>query len=144
MSEIDDVRIEAEPIDVGEELDGAIGDMSEAVQAYTFDGDRSDAAGHHESGEPLRRGLVLGEEDPRDIDLHEIPRTEDTMWQGRIFDVNRLNVELPDGLNTWQEGVQAIREGKAEPHSKSRGFIRTLRYGIKSIGEWMLRGFKKM
>lgn len=106
MSEIDDVRIEAEPIDVGEELDGAIGDMSEAVQAYTFDGDRSDAGGHHESGEPLRRGLVLGEEDPRDIDLHEIPRTEDTMWQGRIFDVNRLNVELPDGRMAQRDVVR--------------------------------------
>lgn len=106
MSEIDDVRIEAEPIDVGEELDGAIGDMSEAVQAYTFDGDRSDAAGHHESGEPLRRGLVLGEEDPRDTDLHEIPRTEDTMWQGRIFDVNRLNVELPDGRMAQRDVVR--------------------------------------
>lgn len=106
MSEIDDVRIEAEPIDVGEELDGAIGDMSEAVQAYTFDGDRSDAAGHHESGDPLRRGLVLGEEDPRDIDLHEIPRTEDTMWQGRIFDVNRLNVELPDGRMAQRDVVR--------------------------------------
>ena len=106
MSEIDDVRIEAEPIDVGEELDGAIGDMSEAVQAYTFDGDRSDAAGHHESGEPLRRGLVLGEEDPRDIDLHEIPRTEDTMWQGRIFDVNRLNVALPDGRMAQRDVVR--------------------------------------
>ena len=53
-------------------------------------------------------------------------------------------VELPDGLNTWQEVVQAIMEGKAEPHSKSRGFIRTLRYGIKSIGQWIGRGFKKM
>lgn len=106
MSEIDDVRIEAEPIDVGEELDGAIDDMSEAVQAYTFDGDRSDAAGHHESGEPLRRGLVLGEEDPRDTDLHEIPRTEDTMWQGRIFDVNRLNVELPDGRMAQRDVVR--------------------------------------
>ena len=106
MSEIDDVRIEAEPIDVGEELDGAIDDMSEAVQAYTFDGDRSDAAGHHESGEPLRRGLVLGEEDPRDIDLHEIPRTEDTMWQGQIFDVNRLSVELPDGRMALRDVVR--------------------------------------
>ncbi len=106
MSEIDDVSIEAEPIDVGEELDGAIGDMSEAVQAYTFDGDRSDASGHHVSGEPLRRGLVLGEEDPRDIDLHESPRTEDTMWQGQIFDVNRLSVELPDGRMALRDVVR--------------------------------------
>lgn len=106
MSEIDDVNIDAEPIDVGEELDGAIGDMSEAVQAYTFDGDRSDAAGHHASGEPVRRGLVLGEEDPRDIDLHENPHTEDTMWRGQIFDVNRLSVELPDGRMALRDVVR--------------------------------------
>lgn len=106
MSGIDDVSIENEPIDVGAELDGAIGDMSEAVQAYTFDGDRSDTAEHHVSGEPLRRGLVLGEEDPRDIDLHEVPRSEDTMWQGQIFDVNRLSVQLPDGRMALRDVVR--------------------------------------
>ena len=53
-------------------------------------------------------------------------------------------LELPDGLTTWQEVVAAIMHGEGVPHSKSRGFIRTLRYGIKSIGQWMFRGFKKM
>ena len=52
-------------------------------------------------------------------------------------------VELPDGLTTWQEVVQAIRDGKAKPFSKSRGFVRTLRYGIKSIGQWIGRGFRR-
>ena len=65
MSKAEDVRVEREEIDLGEELDGAIDDMSEAVQAYTFDGDRSEA-GAHSSGEPVRRGLVLGDDDPRD------------------------------------------------------------------------------
>lgn len=53
-------------------------------------------------------------------------------------------LELPDDITTWQEAVAAIMAGKGVPHSKSRGFIRTLRYGIKSIGQWMLRGFKRM
>ena len=53
-------------------------------------------------------------------------------------------LELPDRLTTWQEVVAAIMNGEGVPHSKSRGFIRTLRYGIKSIGQWMFRGFRKM
>lgn len=52
-------------------------------------------------------------------------------------------VELPDDITTWQEAVQAIADGKAKPFSKSRGFLRTLRYGIKSIGQWIGRGFRR-
>jgi len=52
-------------------------------------------------------------------------------------------VELPDDITTWQEAVRAIGEGKAKPFSKSRGFLRTLRYGIKSIGQWIGRGFRR-
>ncbi len=58
--------------------------------------------------------------------------------------VGRGYVELPDGLTTWQEVVAAIRDGRAEPHSQSRAMAGTLRYGIKSIGQWILRGFKRM
>lgn len=53
-------------------------------------------------------------------------------------------VDLPDDITTWQEAVAAIMDGKAVPHSKSRHFIQTLRYGFKSISQWMMRGFKKM
>ena len=105
MSKAEDVRVEREEIDLGEELDGAIDDMSEAVQAYTFDGDRSEA-GAHSSGEPVRRGLVLGDDDPRDEGIHEHVQTEDTVWQGRIFDVNRLRVELPDGRPAVRDVVR--------------------------------------
>ncbi len=52
-------------------------------------------------------------------------------------------VELPDGLTTWQEAVKAITEGKGRPFSKSRKFVATLRYGIKSIGQWIGRGFRR-
>ena len=106
MSETEAASTEAEPIDMGDELDDAIGVMNEAVHAYTFDGDRSDEGGHHSSGEPVRRGLVLGEEDPRDSGLREQPKTEDTVFRGRIFDVNRLSVQLPDGRMAERDVVR--------------------------------------
>jgi ADP-ribose pyrophosphatase len=79
--------------------------MAEAVEAFVFDGDRSESD-CHVSGEPLRRGLVLGEEDPRDASLAEKPLTEDVMWTGRIFNVNRLRVELPDGRQALRDVVR--------------------------------------
>ncbi len=53
-------------------------------------------------------------------------------------------VELPDDIRTWQDAVAAIMAGKAIACSSSRGMAGTFKYGFKSIGEWMLRGFKKM
>ena len=91
--------------ELGEELSGAIDDMAEAVQAYTFDGDRSEETSHV-SGEPVRRSLVLGDEDQRDDDIREQVLTEDTVWQGRIFDVNRLRVQLPDGRSALRDVVR--------------------------------------
>jgi ADP-ribose pyrophosphatase len=92
--------------DLGSELDGAIDDMGEAVQAFTFDGDRRDDAPQHASGEPVRRSLVLGDDDPRDAGLREHVLSEDTVWQGRIFDVNRLQVKLPDGRDALRDVVR--------------------------------------
>ena len=73
----------------------ALDDMRESVQAFTYDGDRSSL--DHLSGAPVERDLVLGDDDPRDADLAERPLTEDVAWTGRIFNVDRLRVELPDG-----------------------------------------------
>lgn len=73
----------------------ALDDMRESVQAFTYDGDRSSL--DHLSGAPEERDLVLGDDDPRDADLAERPITEDVAWTGRIFNVDRLRVELPDG-----------------------------------------------
>jgi len=53
-------------------------------------------------------------------------------------------VELPDGITTWQEALNAVMEGKAKPSSKSRKAASTFKYGTKSITEWVLRGFKRM
>ena len=73
----------------------ALDDMRESVRAFTYDGDRSSL--DHLSGAPEERDLVLGDDDPRDADLAERPLTEDVAWTGRIFNVDRLRVELPDG-----------------------------------------------
>ncbi|MDR2698699.1 MAG: CehA/McbA family metallohydrolase [Candidatus Methanoplasma sp.] len=53
-------------------------------------------------------------------------------------------VELPDGIATWQDALDAIMKGKAKPSSSSRRAASTLRYGTKSISEWIFRGFRRM
>lgn len=53
-------------------------------------------------------------------------------------------VELPDSIVTWQDALQAIMEGKAKPESNDRRVSSTIRYGTKSIIEWIFRGFKRM
>lgn len=54
------------------------------------------------------------------------------------------SVDLPDGLTTWQEVLDHIMNHDAKVDSTSRGRTASLRYGIKSIGQWMFRGFRKM
>lgn len=87
-----------------DDLTAATDSMTEAVEAFTFDGDRSSE--NHESGEPVRRSLVLGNNDPRDAELEEKPLTEDVMWTGRIFNVNRLRVQLPNGQEALRDVVR--------------------------------------
>ena len=87
-----------------EELAGAVDDMRDSVTAFTYDGDRS--THDHVSGTPEERELVLGDDDPRDAGLAEHPLTEDVAWTGRIFNVNRLQVELPDGRRALRDVVR--------------------------------------
>lgn len=87
-----------------EELAGAVDDMRHSVTAFTYDGDRS--THDHVSGAPEERELVLGDDDPRDAGLAEHPLTEDVAWTGRIFNVNRLQVELPDGRRALRDVVR--------------------------------------
>lgn len=82
----------------------AIDDMRESVQAFTYDGDRSSQ--DHLSGAPVERDLVLGDDDPRDAALAEHPMTEDVAWTGRIFNVDRLHVRLPDGRTATRDIVR--------------------------------------
>lgn len=54
-------------------------------------------------------------------------------------------VEVPGDLKTWQEVVQYIMENEAPiVCSHSRHAKETLKYGFKSITQWILRGFKRM
>ena len=87
-----------------EALAGAVDDMRDSVTAFTYDGDRS--THDHVSGAPEERELVLGDDDPRDAGLAEHPLTEDVAWTGRIFNVNRLQVELPDGRRALRDVVR--------------------------------------
>ena len=48
------------------------------------------------------------------------------------------------GLSTWQDVVTAIMRGEVELDGKSRTAGATLRYGTKSITQWIGRGFRKM
>ena len=84
-----------EAVSTVDDLRSATADMRSAADGLTFDGDRSSQ--DHMSGLPQARDLVLGEDDPRDAGLEEHPVSEDVAWTGRIFNVNRLRVKLPDG-----------------------------------------------
>lgn len=54
-------------------------------------------------------------------------------------------VIVPDDLTTWQEVVDYIMANRdVQVDSKSRHMKATLKYGTKSIGEWLLRGCKRM
>ncbi|MBO6083487.1 MAG: metal-dependent phosphoesterase, partial [Candidatus Methanomethylophilaceae archaeon] len=54
-------------------------------------------------------------------------------------------IEIPDSVTNWQEAVEAIMAGNITlAHSHSRHMFGTLKYGTKSIGQWMFRGFRKI
>ena len=79
-------------------------DLLETTSVCTYDGDRSSQ--DHVSGMPQMRDLVLGDDDPRDAALAERVQTEDVAWRGRIFDVDRLQVKMPDGRMAVRDVVR--------------------------------------
>lgn len=87
-----------------EDLGSAADGIKDSVTAFTYDGDRMSQ--DHLSGAPVERDLVLGDDDPRDAGLAERPLTEDVVWTGRIFNVDRLQVQLPDGRNAIRDVVR--------------------------------------
>lgn len=62
----------------------------------------------------------------------------------RLEDVGRGLLVLPDGYETEDDLLGAIRRGEGRPVGLSRGPGHTLRYVGKAVGEWMLRGFRRM
>ena len=53
-------------------------------------------------------------------------------------------VEFSDDIVTWQEALAAVMDKKVTVHSNNRRVTGTLKYGTKSIIEWIFRGFKRM
>ena len=82
-----------ESIPSTDDIRSATKDMAEALSAYTYE-------------EPEIKGLVLGGDDPRDAELVETVTAEDGVFQGRIFNVNRLSVKLPDGRDALRDVVR--------------------------------------
>lgn len=58
--------------------------------------------------------------------------------------IGRGYIELPDGLATWKDVVRAVMDGHAVARSSSRHAGESLKYGFKSISEWVFRGFRRM
>ncbi len=50
--------------------------------------------------------LVLGDEDPRDAELHEKILSEEMAYKGKILDVRSLDVELPNGRRSKRDIVR--------------------------------------
>lgn len=50
--------------------------------------------------------LVLGDDDERDADLHEEILSQETAWSGKIFDVECLEVKLPNGRVSRRDVVR--------------------------------------
>ena len=80
--------------------------LRDATDGYRYDGEREPGGADHRSGMPLYRDLVLPGDDPRDAELAERPLSEDQLLHGRIFDVNRLAVRLPDGREALRDVVR--------------------------------------
>lgn len=61
------------------------------------DGDRTEENASPEPEMEDLPALVLGDEAEHDADLHEEVIDSEIAWRGKIFDVERLNVRLPNG-----------------------------------------------
>lgn len=58
--------------------------------------------------------------------------------------LGKTYVILPDGLKTQKEVLNAIISSPREVVTANRSVTSTLRYGVKAIGLWAARGFKRM
>lgn len=56
--------------------------------------------------EPEAPSLVLGDEAEHDADLHEEVLSRDIAWKGKIFDVERMQVRLPNGRTSVRDIVR--------------------------------------
>ena len=74
--------------------------VEEDSRAY---GHAEDEPGGEVVDEPM---LVLGDDDPHDAELHEKILSEECAWKGKILDVHRLEVELPNGHRSARDVIR--------------------------------------
>ena len=94
---------------VSEQFDGGIETPQEESGTIDAAEDRQEAiesADGSEIEEEYVPALVLGDDDERDPGLHERVLSEDLAWHGKIFDVNTLQVELPNGHRSRRDIVR--------------------------------------
>ena len=51
---------------------------------------------------------------------------------------------VSDDCETWQDILEEVKAGRVEVYSHNRTVVDTIKYGVKSIVEWIFRGFKRM
>lgn len=51
---------------------------------------------------------------------------------------------LPDGLKTWQDVIETMMTSPQEVVTANRSVSSTIRYGVRAIGLWISRGFRRM
>ncbi|MDR2866489.1 MAG: PHP domain-containing protein [Methanomassiliicoccaceae archaeon] len=61
-----------------------------------------------------------------------------------IDHIGEAYVELSDDITDWEGVIKAILDGSARTGGRHRKGGDTLKYGFKSITEWMGRGFRRM
>ncbi len=101
---------------------------------YDFDG--TEARNARSVPHSNRKSQVLAERIGKPISAGSDAHTPQRIGSGYA--------EFPDDLKTWQDVVKYMMENRVSVWSCSRGRIQSLRYGFKSITQWMFRGFKKM
>ena len=94
---------EADVLD--DERPSAIDGLLDVADSLTF-GEDGIPGVPHASGAPVARSLVLGDDDPRDDALRERIIDEQSTFDGRIFSVDRLRVQLPDGRDAVRDVVR--------------------------------------
>ncbi len=62
----------------------------------------------------------------------------------RLADLGRALLLVPEGLESEEDVLSALHKGEGRTAGSSRGPSRTLRYVAKAVGEWVLRGFRRI
>ena len=105
------------------------------TRAYPFDG--IEARNGRSTPRGNRRSERLAREIGKPVSAGSDAHTPRHIGEGYV--------EVPDSCRTWQDVVGYIMTcGEPVVSSQSRHAKATLKYGTKSIGEWLLRGCKRM